>query len=253
MTRKRFVHECHGHLRDHESDIVRRLLFFSRTSGVDVDDYKAIKSGVQKIIDETGRRIQIRDYGDFSLHNGNFGSTDWYQREALTRKNKGLGRQVSAGMLDHLLRTEPYQQQTPHFDFFVVDKDLTTHARDIENNLIFGYGPYPNNIVSTRRFRKYMPDSGIRQISLAVLAAHEIGHNLDLVGRNFNIGTDGYTVGHCNGEKGPCLMEQVNVPGQRTISHQARLLVSRSNWLCPDCTDEVRYKRRDLKSKGVHW
>ena len=65
--------------------------------------------------------------------------------------------------------------------------------------------------------------------------------------------TEGYKRGHCNGESGPCLMEQVNIKGVRDIDEQTKLIIDRENWLCPVCTDEIQFKKTDLRKKGIYW
>jgi hypothetical protein len=169
------------------------------------------------------------------------------------KRDRGFGIQISARKVDSLLRNEPFQKENPHFDVMIIGMDLTTGMNDPQNNFIFGYGPYPNNIVSVKRFMHWIKDPHLREAALAILGAHEFGHNLDLVSRNFNVGTEGYKAGHCNGDSGPCLMEQVNVPGARNIEAQARLIYSKSKWLCPDCSEEIEFKKDDLKRMGIHW
>lgn len=248
-----FFHSCHDHLNDHNENIVRKVVFACRTRAVDRQDYDALLSGAHRIIEETGRQVTLSDYGIFHAGKGPYGNPEWYEQQALTTKSRGLGEQVSACKLDKLLRSEPYQQQHPHFDIFVLNRDLTTTQEDTTNNFIFGYGPYPNNIISTTRFVLWMPHARERRAALQIIGAHEFGHTLDLVHRNFNTGREGYQLGHCAGEKGSCLMEQVNVPGCKSMQEQARLLAGRKNLLCEDCTDEVRWKREDLRKKGVYW
>lgn len=238
---------------DHKSGIIRSDMYFCRTNKVPMPEYEALITGFQKIIKEAGRHITIHNYGNFNLGYDQYGSPDWYQQKALTRREKGLGVQASATELDSLLRSEPFQKQNPHFDAMIIDMDLTTDQNDPENNFIFGYGPYPNNIISVKRFMHWIKDPSLRQASLAILGAHEFGHNLDLVHRNFNTGAEGYKIGHCNGEKGPCLMEQVNVPDARSIDEQASLLIDRDTWLCHDCNDEIQFKSSELKKRGIYW
>ncbi|MCX6819093.1 MAG: hypothetical protein NT129_03800 [Candidatus Aenigmarchaeota archaeon] len=253
MSDRIFFHRNYEHMNDHNSGIVRRDMYFCRTADVPLPEYSALLTGFQKIINETGRRIKIHDFGNYNLGKFDYGSPDWYQEHALTKRERGLGRQVSAVVIDKLLREEPFQKQKPHFDVMIVDKDLTTYLDEPENRFIFGLGPYPNNIISVKRFIHNIKDPRLRKASLAVLGAHEFGHNLDLVRRNFNIGTEGYKISHCNGEKGPCLMEQVNVDEARNIDEQAKLIIDKDKWLCPDCTDEIQFKRDDLRKKGVYW
>lgn len=254
MAEQIFSLSPQGLLDDWEKSIARKDMYLCRTIGVQDNEYNAIKYGLQKVISETDKTIIIHDFGNYQIDGDEFNSPDWYQEKALTKRDRGFGRQVSASLIDSLLREEPFQKQNPHFDVLVIDKDLTTKMNDPENNFIFGYGPYPNNIMSIKRFLHWIQNNRLRYESLAVLAAHEFAHNLDLVGRNFNIGREGYKEGHCNAERGFCLMEQVNVDGARAIWEQAPLLFERENWLCPDCTEEISVKRKILTEKlGSFW
>jgi hypothetical protein len=148
--------------------------------------------------------------------------------------------------VDQLLRDEPYQSNNPHYDFFILDKDLTTWDW---NNFVFWYWPYPNNIISVVRFRDYIRDKALRLTSLSIWSAHEFAHNFDLVFRNFNTWTSWYHIWHCMWESWPCLMEQVDV-WWKTLKQQAKLLVDRENWLCPDCMDELNAKKNHFNSLG---
>jgi len=253
MTRKEFLHDSKLHIADNNAGRIRRNLHVSKSSGVPELEYQAILTGIHKIIEETGRQLEIKSFGSRSFGTGPYSSPDKYQARALTRKDRGFGRQVSAYALDTLLRAEPWQAQNPHFDFMVIEKDLRTSEEDTKNNFLFGYGPYPNNIISVKRFIEGIPNQDLRLASLAILAAHEVAHNLDLVWRTFNIGSTGYQIKHCLGQKGSCLMEQVNVAGCRRIQEQAKLILPNLNWLCTDCTDEIDFKKKDLRRVGVYW
>ncbi len=253
MESRRYFHRNRAYMKDYRQGIIRSVLHLCRTSGVLDKEYNAIKYGFEKIVVETGRQIKLVDLDNYVWNNNAFGSADWYQEQALTNKKDKFGKQVSAYDLDALLRNDPYQKTEPHFDVIVIDKDLTTVEGDTKNRFLFGYGPYPNNIVSVNRFMKWIRDPVLRQKSLAIIAAHEFGHNLDLVNRNFNIGKSGYKRGHCNGEEGACLMEQVNVKDARSIDEQAALIFDNESWLCLDCKDEIFYKKSMLREKGIYW
>ena len=235
---------------DGASGIDRGDIFITRTKEVPVEGYSIIRQAIGKIIAETRSNLRITDYGSFKLHNGDYGSPDWYQGQALTGSDKGFGQQVDAVGIDRLLRSEPYQRDHPHYDVMVVDKDLRTDSDD--NNFVYGIGSFPNVVLSTRRFMN-IRDTNDRLASLANLAAHELGHVLGLTHRSWNRGTSGMCVGHCAGEKGPCLMEQVDVPGQRTAVKQARKVIVRENWLCEDCTEEIEMRRKAILNLGLRW
>lgn len=254
MAMTRTIDSDRNRFMDQRDQIFRTELYCSQTAGVPEAEYAPILAGFHRLISEVRSVIQLVDFGNMAFaQEGDFSSPEWYQNRATTKIDAGFGPQVSAVELDRLLRIEPFQRQRPHFDLMVIDRDLRTASNDFGNNFIFGYGPYPNNIISIRRFLRYIPDAPLRRLALSVLAAHELGHNFYLTRRNFNIGKNGYKFGHCNGESGPCLMEQVNVPETRDIQDQARIIAPRGRWLCPDCTEEIWLRSENVRSRIGFW
>ncbi len=249
MVEEAFSYENEQRILDHQLGIVRTEVYCCRTNGVPVSEYKAIITGLEKIISETGTGIKLVDFGNYNLGNKPYGTPDWYQEQPTINRDRGFGRQVNATGMYTLLRREPFQQKHPHFDLMVIDKDLTMFPNVQDNNFVFGFGAYPNNIISVKRLMQTIRDPILRQKCLAVISAHEFGHNLDLVHRNFNTETedDDYRKSHCNGRKGLCLMEQFNVGGARNIEEQTKLLIEKYNWLCPDCADEIKVKKELFK------
>ena len=241
----RFEHEL-------SQKIERTDMYLSCTSGVSESESDVVKDGVERFLSEIWSILQVQDFGSFNFGTHDYWSADWYQQRSLTNTNMWFGQQVCAQEIDILLRNEPYQKQKPHYDFFLVDKDLTIRHED--NTWMFGYWPYPNNIVSVSRFRGYIKDEALRLISLGILAAHEVWHNFDLVNRNFNTWIQGvnhpYEVGHCLWESWPCLMQQVNI-WWKTIDQLSRELIDRECLLCPDCTEEIAMKKSYLDTKWM--
>lgn len=208
------------------------------TSGVKKDEYGAVIYGLEKILNEVGSELIIRSYGSKVYKDyGDYCSPDWYQNKALTKIERGYGQQVNAVVISDLLLTEPYQMPNPHYDLFITDKDL--RLPEEENNFVFGINLLRTNVLSIRRLRGYKNSYA----AIAVLTAHEFGHNKGLVTRNVNAASGGYKTFHCKGEKGPCLMEQVNVRGCRDIIKQAELVYPLRNWLCADCKEETRLNK----------
>lgn len=235
--------------RDASSWINRKEIYLSKTSWVSQIESDAVKYWVQKILLDIWSVLKLRDFWSFHINNWPFGSTDWYQEKSKVNSNKGYWQQVCAVEIDRLLRLEPYQEQNAHYDFFLLDKDLTIWSNP-QNNFIFWYWPYPNNIVSMVRFRDYIRDEALRLISLSVLWAHELCHNFDLVNRNFNTWSEWYHMWHCMWKSGPCLMQQVNV-WWKTINELAMEIVDRESWLCNDCQDEIQMKKEYLWNKWI--
>lgn len=247
--------EDHWIIIDLKCNIRRKSICISSTSWTDAEYHAAVKLWVEKIISETWRKLNIFDYWNKSIWQWEYESADWYQQTALTRKNTWLWRQVSAYRIHELLMNEPYQDPKrwwkPHYDFMILDKDLTIDENDWLN-YIFWYWPYPCNIISVKRFSQYISDITERLLALAIVWAHEFWHNLSLVSRNFNIARWLLDSWHCAWESWPCLMEQSNT-GKKTILEVVHQISQRSNWLCPDCTEEIQLKRSILRDFWYNW
>lgn len=238
-------------LYDHKQRIIRNELYVCRTAGVSEKEYNAILSGVKGIMEESHRNIKVIDYGNYRIYASRFNSPEWYQENSMIENGK-----VNASQVNEFLKEEPFQKENPHFDLIVLDKDLT--IRDSSNrgwlNYIFGLASYPNNIISVARFRRIISDDTLIEPCLKIIGAHEFGHNLGLVQRKYNVGSDGIEANHCLGEKGPCIMEQFNI-GKKTIEQLAIAIMNedRDTILCPDCTNEIEYRRNYYRDKNVFW
>ena len=232
----------------------RNTLHLAATSGVSASELKVIEVGLTKIRDEVRSRIAIVNCVASGASTGPYISADWYQRAAMLQRKMGAGRQVDAYRITELMRQEVLQRNDPHLDVIVVDSDLTAHATHPGNSFVYGLNMYPSVVMSTARLggrNAVKPMEALQ--SMSVIAAHELGHVYGLVNRNFNIGEGLYRGGHCNGERGPCLMEQVDVPGCKTVAEQTRLLIRAASWLCADCLEEAHFKKAHLEGQGVLW
>jgi predicted Zn-dependent protease len=216
-----------------------------------------VVQGLQRIIRETGRTIEVvREESGTRL---GYQSPEWYQNEAMTDREYLHGRQGNAGKIVELLRS--HDTSHDHFIVLITGADLTSGEEG--NNFIYGLRSYPYIIVSAKRFLDWKQTgkggySGeIYDEAVSLTAAHEFGHYLDLVQRNFNSWTNTGTLldQHCKGENGDCLMQQSNVdaPGCHTALEQAQLLFDRENRLCPDCRLEVQYRKEALLDAGLAW
>ncbi len=229
----------------------RDKLYISHTSGVDTNEASAIFSGVEKLIQEVRSSIQIVNYGNQHIDtpDGRYADPDWYQDQAKMNRRRNLGQQVDASRLLTLLSEEVWQHPPydPHMDVMVIDSDMTSK----DTNYVYGAARYPNYAMSVRRFRERIEDVHLRLFSLAVTAAHELGHNFGLIDRNFNrtkkLGL------HCNGESGSCLMEQVDVAGSRSMEDQARILANQTQWLCTDCAEEATIRGDIFRENNFSW
>jgi hypothetical protein len=149
-----------------------------------------------------------------------------------------------------LLADDPAQKNNPHLRMFVMDRDLTEAVRFPDNLFVYGMSTYPSSLVATARLQQ---DRNLMMSQLAFVAAHEMGHLLGLVNRNFNVGKRGMRVGHCSEESGPCLMAQVAIPGCRSLIEQTRRVIEKNSWLCTDCLDEAAFKKAHLEGNRGLW
>lgn len=220
-----------------DAPIDRPDLYFSRTSGVDQEDYDAVIEAAEKFLAEVQSQLTLQDHGNFYLHDGPYGSADWYPSGTAVLPSG----QVGTERLMIRLQEEPYQQAAPHRDFFVLDQDLTNESG---TNFVYGGNNGIHSILSTHRFKQLAPD--VRKLVLQFLTAHELGHGFGLVGRSHNMRE---ILGkHCAGQKGPCLMEQVDVAGSRTAVEQAELVIPQERWLCEDCQHEIAWHRANAET-----
>jgi len=150
---------------------------------------------------------------------------------------------------------DPSKWWNPHFDFFVIDRDLTSVSENM--NFIFWQSLFPVNVISTKRFTEYIKEKTERLMVLKIVWAHEFCHNLSLVKRNENCYNATNTSNvvdkwHCMWQSWPCLMEQYH-SGRKTVSQIASQIIDRVNWLCHDCTEEIRYKKDIFRQNWFYW
>jgi len=240
---------------DCRDEITRSILYIIHTSGVPDETYALVADGLNKIIDEAGRSINVLDDTvDFPQC---YRTPDWYQSETRLDKNHLHGYQSDAGAIIDLLRS--HDTHHDHFIVLITDADITSGREG--NNFVYGLSSYPYIVISARRFLDWKeinldgyPDETFDR-ALTLVSAHEFGHYLDLVRRDFNCWNDTDTLldRHCKGENGPCLMEQVNVEGCKDVLEQADILYEREHWLCPDCTAELFFRMSELEERGFVW
>ena len=242
---------------DASSGKIRNRLYVLATGKVTDEVYDLVVEGLEKIIDETGRSVSVM--GRESSVSSGYRSPDWYQEHAMLYKEHFHGRQADGGKIIDLLRS--HDTGNDHFVVMIIDSDLTTGTEG--NNFIFGLSSYPYIVISSIRFMEWkrirldgFPEE-IYDQAVSILAAHEFGHYLDLVDRDFNCweNTDSILERHCKGENGYCLMQQsnVDVEGCNTLIEQADFIFTRDKWLCPDCSAEVYFRKNTLVEAGFIW
>lgn len=231
-----------------EKWMTREKIILARTDLVTQHESDAVKYWIERFLKEIWSILSLVDVWNHKVSNGDFWSTDWYQEKSLTQINKGLWKQVNWDKIIQLLLSEPYQRQSPHYDFAIFDADM--RVSDASNNYVFWLWWYPNNILSVKRFRNYISNPWLMYMSLSIAAAHELWHNFDLTNRNFNSWQEWYHLWHCMWKSWSCLMEQTNVWG-KDIEQVAKDLFDRENWLCSDCKDEISFRLSEIRRLWV--
>lgn len=224
-----------------ESGIRGRALHLTHTSGVQELEIKAVYAGICKLIEEVRSRINV-------INDDSHKIADHYQNQA-----RMMGNRINGSKILTLLSegAQKYPSDVPHMDMMICDCPMVGYVNPTKNySTAYGLQRYPNSVISIGHFR-HIEDETLRSYALAVTAAHEIGHLFNLPSRNFNTANElGW---HCNGDLGPCLMEQIDMQGRRNTEEQARILAFRAQWLCPDCAEEASVRKVDTEQQGLMW
>lgn len=207
-------------------------------NGIPDDQCRAIVQGVEEIlrIGRVQNRIKIHNFGHWrqepwrqNMRLVEYQSLDWYLKQGWTKERL---RQLNAGRILNVIRQEPWQQSSPHYDMVVVKQDLYYGGPEV--NFIIGLAEYERStIISTNRFLS-LPRQQLIEC-LKTEAMHEIGHvfNLPRPGRTDDIN---HSLGrHCSNV---CVMRQgLQVPGDWVkISRDCQ----RGYILCYRCAADLR-------------
>ena len=231
-------------------------------------DERAESYGVESVVEEafriierlTGCNIPRRNVGS-KWGDGEFGSVEWYIKEAFNRKRN----QVDADRLWDLVEEKPPPGSPPPLVLIIISLDMYQEG----TNFVFGvtqpkiyssgfivydyYAPgkprVSGSIISLYRILQWYgnrwPDA-----TLGILL-HEVGHVLGLpsassryfITINDPRAKSRLDVGHCNSRE--CMMEQVNTPGRLDLLKKVDY-VKRNN---PDffCKDDLEALRKNVK------
>ncbi|OGO05389.1 MAG: hypothetical protein A2Y73_05510 [Chloroflexi bacterium RBG_13_56_8] len=161
--------------------------------------------------------------------------TQWYID---TSYNDELQRVIAPTFLE-LVRREPWQQQNPHFDLALLDQDLTDFpvplAKLRPDHYCLGTSlPGTTAVMSVHQIRT-LPDEHIRELALARLVRHHLGHVLGIPQFTRKEGTTRLGLEmHCTET---CAMRHV-----ATVEQLAELAREEAemNWpFCEHCTQEL--------------
>ena len=221
-----------------ERPIVRDQVFVTRTRAVPDRDIDAVCSGIRLIQEVSRASLNIRDLRDWGISTSvdqPYMSLDWYQAQAGLRFDRGYGPQVDGSRMLYMSLDEIWQEKQPHLEAMIVDRDANMQQNEGYINYCFAVTmPQFGFVLSTARFAS-LPERD-RFAVIRRTAAHEFGHVLGLVERDYNY--EDSLGRHCRGEKGPCLMRQGL--SLDVWLRQYKEEVKTGQELCPDCLDDLK-------------
>jgi len=159
-----------------------------------------------------------------------YSSIHWYVDTAYDRRLD----QVVAGRFLELVKQEPWQQERPHFDVAVLDRDLT--ERDGRSGFVLASSlPGTATVISVHRLRE-LDERRTRAMALRRLVVHNLGHVLEIPSAR----RPGITAGaerHC---PELCAMRPAATVDQFVLL--AREEADRGVVLCASCRQELLHK-----------
>ncbi|HEY3110365.1 MAG TPA: hypothetical protein VGL23_16510 [Chloroflexota bacterium] len=195
----------------------------------------AIKQVVQVMYDLCYRAgvglspTAIRPFGTWvmpSIPAGDpYSGAQWYIETAY---DQALG-QVLAPRFLELVRQEPWQIASPHFDVAVLDRDLTEGSGSVMGSVL----PGTATVISVHRLRE-LADQDARLAALRRLVVHNFGHVLDIP-REGRLGViDVGRERHCTSV---CAMRDAS--GVEELVAMAREEIARGHVLCEECRADL--------------
>lgn len=161
-------------------------IYFMNTSEVPPAEAQAALLGVRDALAASGQQRQLANFGSQQFGHGAYSSPDWYVEEAerrqTLRRDVGFGQQVDVEEVGRLFAQEPFQEK-PHWEVFVVNRDLNTRGSDGKYiNFVFGSTDmlFPSSVQSIRRLMAAVPAGDLRSAMVRRLLRHEVGHMFGL-------------------------------------------------------------------------
>ncbi len=210
-------------------------IYVMNTSNVPTEEAQAGFQGVMDAARASGQRREVVNFGSERWVAGDYGSSDWYVEEAFRRqqfsRNLGHGPQLVTRSVTRLFIEEPWQQN-PHWEVFIVNRDLTSGEPD--NNFVFGETNVDlrASVQSVTRLMNEVPRGQLRLSMIRRLLAHEVGHMFGLPGRNYRVEQK---LGlHCINIC--CMRQGMSIPEWAQLTQQEE----RSNIkFCNDCLNDL--------------
>lgn len=223
-------------------------IYFMNTKDVPQAEAQAALQGVTDALFASGQNRKIVNLGSQSFGQGEYLNPEWYVDDTLRkqelRKNAGYGQQlVASSVMQHFYR-EPWQEQ-PHWEVFVINRDLTDWGGKEWLNFVFGSTNtgFPASVQSITRLTAEIPAGDLRNAMIRRLLRHETGHMFGLPRKNRS-NTEQKLGTHC---VNVCTMRQ-----GMSIPEWAKLTTEESKkgvHFCNDCKndlDQVRNKYKPL-------
>ena len=204
-------------------------IYIMNEPGISIIEKDAVITGIQTLL---GLAIVKRDMVDYGAWNSGIGlekkyqSVDWYLEQGRRKSNRP--NQLRANTIVHLLLSEPWRQQTDHYDVLITHQDLYDEGL----NFVVGSAiAHVGTVISVNRFRGLNEKLSYECIKTASI--HEVGHVFGLPNpRRKDIAQS--LGGHCiNG----CVMRQgLTVPTDWINMTRDRL---RYGPLCRNCQADL--------------
>jgi len=160
-------------------------IYFMHTKNVPSAEAQAALAGVTDALLASGQNRKIVNFGSQAFGQGPYLNPEWYVEETLKKqklqKVAGYGQQLIANNVMQHFYQEPWQKQ-PHWEVFVLNRDLTAWGRDGLLNYIFGLtnSEFAASIQSITRIMSEIPTEDLRKAMIRRLLRHEVGHMFKL-------------------------------------------------------------------------
>jgi hypothetical protein len=154
-----------------------------------------------------------------------YSGTHWYIETAF---DAALGQVVAPRFLE-LVKQEPWQIASPHFDVAVLDRDLTEGTGSVLASVL----PGTATVISVHRLRE-LPDRDAQLSALRRLVVHNFGHVLEIP-REGRLGVvEAGRVRHCTNV---CSMR--DAAGLDELVAMAREEAALGHLLCEECRQDL--------------
>lgn len=160
---------------------------------VGIPEAQASLEGIRDALQASGQKRQLVALGseDWAENTQEYSGPTWYINTAFqkqtTRRNGGFGIQLDVSEVIKLFYQEPYQQN-PHWEVFIVNRDLND-SQDPNINFVFGSTnpTFPASVQSITRLMAQISSQELRSAMIKRLLRHEVGHMFGPPLRTFNI------------------------------------------------------------------